>query len=82
MACHTLVHELGRKQVKTSKELLDIATRHAFGEEVVRATFVLGNVRVAANGGQTVPTKATVKSARKGVKGGKKEQSDDPIASP
>jgi hypothetical protein len=39
--CHTLVHELGRRQPSTTKELLDIATRHASGEEVVRAAFIL-----------------------------------------
>jgi hypothetical protein len=29
------VHELGRDQPKTTKEMLDIATRRAFGEEAV-----------------------------------------------
>jgi hypothetical protein len=28
----TLVHELGRNQPKTTKELLDITTYHDFGE--------------------------------------------------
>jgi hypothetical protein len=27
--CQTLVHELGRDQLKTTKEILDIATRHS-----------------------------------------------------
>jgi hypothetical protein len=66
--CRTLLHELGREQPKTTKELLDITTRHAFGEEVVEAAFILGNVGAVANGGQATPTKATVKSARKGGK--------------
>jgi hypothetical protein len=38
--CRTLVHELGRDQPKTKKELLDNATRHASGEEAVGAIFV------------------------------------------
>jgi hypothetical protein len=36
----TLVHELSRDQPKTTKELLDIATQHASGEEAVRVVFV------------------------------------------
>ena len=31
----TLVHKLGRKIPRTTKELLDIATAHAYGEEAV-----------------------------------------------
>jgi hypothetical protein len=34
------MHELGCDQPKTTKELLDIATRHASGEEAIRAVFV------------------------------------------
>ena len=34
-----LVHKLGRKSPRTTKELLDIATAHASGEEAVGATF-------------------------------------------
>jgi hypothetical protein len=45
--CRTLVHELRHEQPKTTKEILDIATRHASSEEVVGAAFVLGNVKVA-----------------------------------
>jgi hypothetical protein len=41
MVCHTLVHVLIRDQPKTTKELLDIATRHASVEEAVGAAFVL-----------------------------------------
>jgi hypothetical protein len=72
--CRTLVHKLNREQPKTPKELLDIATRHASGEEAVGATFVLGNTGEAVNGGRAAPTKATVKGARKDAKGGKKGQ--------
>jgi hypothetical protein len=35
----TLVHKLGRKGPRTTKELLDIATSHASGEDVVRVIF-------------------------------------------
>ena len=37
--CESLVHKLGRKGPRTTKELLDIATSHASGEEVVGAIF-------------------------------------------
>jgi hypothetical protein len=39
--CHTLVHVLICDQPKTTKELLDIATRHASVEEAVGDAFVL-----------------------------------------
>jgi hypothetical protein len=63
MTCRILVHELSHEQPKTTKELLDIATRHASNKEEVGATFILGNARAAANCGRAVPTKATVKGA-------------------
>jgi hypothetical protein len=34
------VHELSRDQLKTTKDLLDIATQHASGEYVVEAVFI------------------------------------------
>ena len=37
--CESLVHKLGRKSPRTTKELLDIATTHASGEEAVVAIF-------------------------------------------
>ena len=37
--CESLVHKLGRKSPQTTKELLDIATNHASGEEAVGAIF-------------------------------------------
>jgi hypothetical protein len=37
--CKELIHELGRKGPHTTKELLDIATNFAFGEEEVGAIF-------------------------------------------
>jgi hypothetical protein len=76
-----LVHTLGREKLKTTKELLDITTQHASGEEVVGATFTLGNVGMAAHGGRATPTKTTIKGARKGAKGRKKGQNADRVAS-
>ncbi len=49
--CRTLVHELSHEQRKTTKELLNIATRHAYGEDAVGATFFIGNMEAAANDG-------------------------------
>ena len=37
--CESLVHKLGRKGPRTTKELLNIATSHASGEEAVGAIF-------------------------------------------
>ena len=37
--CESLVHKLGRRSPRTTKELLDIATSHASGEEAVGAIF-------------------------------------------
>ena len=39
MTCESLVHKLGRKGPRTTKELLDITTSHASGEEAVEAIF-------------------------------------------
>jgi hypothetical protein len=72
MMCRTLVHEIGREPPKTTKELLEITTRHTSSEEAVGAAFIL------ANAGTAMPTKATVKSTRKGAKGGKKGQKCQP----
>jgi hypothetical protein len=68
----TSVHELAHEQLKTTKELINITTRHASGEEAVGAAFILGNTRAAANNGRAAPTKAAIKGDRKGAKGGKK----------
>jgi hypothetical protein len=74
MTCHTLVHELRCDQPNTTKELLDIATRHTASEEAVGAAFILGDGKAAAGGSRATPSKATIKGARKGAKGGKKGQ--------
>jgi len=39
MTCESLVHKLGCKGPRTTKELLDITTSHASGEEAVGAIF-------------------------------------------
>jgi hypothetical protein len=43
------VHELDRGHPNTTKEMLDIATRQAFGEEAVGADFILGNGKMVAD---------------------------------
>ena len=54
MTCESLVHKLGRKGPRTTKKLLDIATSHALGEEVVRAIFdhLKGNARWDEDAGE------------------------------
>jgi hypothetical protein len=37
--CESLVHKLGRKRLRTTKEPFDITTSCALGEEVVRVIF-------------------------------------------
>ena len=37
--CESLVHKVGHKGLRTTKEILDIATSHASGEEAVGAIF-------------------------------------------
>jgi hypothetical protein len=76
--CHSLVHELSHEQPKTAKELLNIATRHASGEEAIGATFTLVEVGVAAGSGRTTPPNITIKGTKKGTKGGKKGQKHRP----
>ena len=39
MTYESLVHKLGHKGTRTTKELLDIATSHASGKEAVGAIF-------------------------------------------
>ena len=39
--CATLIHRLGRRKPRTTRELFDIATDHADGEEAVAATLHL-----------------------------------------
>jgi hypothetical protein len=78
MTCHTLVHELNHDQLKTTKELLDIATRHSSGQQAVEAAFIMGNAKIVASDNHAAPLKATAKSSRKGAKGGIKGQKRRP----
>jgi hypothetical protein len=73
MSC-SLVHEFDREQPKTTKELLDIATRHASGEEAIRAAFTLVEAGAAIGSGRTAPPNITVSSTKKDAKGRKKGQ--------
>jgi hypothetical protein len=45
------VHGLGRDQPKTTKELLNITTRHASDEEALRAVFIQGDRKAAVTPG-------------------------------
>jgi hypothetical protein len=69
----TLVHELGRNQPKTMKELFDIATRHPSGEEVVGAIFIQGSGKAVLDGGRGAPPKATDKEAKSNKRGPKRQ---------
>jgi hypothetical protein len=61
MTCRSLVHELSHEQPKTTKELLDIATRHASGEEAIEAAFTLANAGTTTDSGRATPDKTTAK---------------------
>jgi hypothetical protein len=73
--CHSLVHELGREQQKTTKVLLDIATQHTSGEEVVGAAFTLVNADAATGSGRMTPTSTTVKSTKRALRVGRRGKS-------
>jgi hypothetical protein len=63
MTCHTLVHELDCDQPNTTKDLLDIATRHASSEEAVGVAFAPGDGKAAADDSRAASSKATIKGA-------------------
>ena len=42
MTCESLIHKLGCLKPCTTRDLLDVATNHASGEEAVRAVFNRG----------------------------------------
>jgi hypothetical protein len=69
-----LVHELIRDQPNTTMELLNIITRHASGEEVVEAVFVVGDGKTVPSSSREAPSKATNKGTKKGTKSSKKGQ--------
>jgi hypothetical protein len=66
------VHKLNCNQLGTTNELLDIATRHASGEEAAKAIFVLGDGKMVPSTNWGPPSKATEKGAKKGTKCSKK----------
>jgi hypothetical protein len=71
-SCRTLVNELDRDQPKTTKELLDIATKNASCEEAVGAVFVQGDGKAAPSGNRGAPLKAAGKGAKRSAKGNKR----------
>jgi hypothetical protein len=46
MTCEPLVHALGCETPRTMRELLDVATQYATGEEVIQANFSYRKPRV------------------------------------
>ena len=40
--CESLIHKLGCLKPRTTRDLLDVTTNHAFSEEAVRAVFNRG----------------------------------------
>jgi hypothetical protein len=63
------VHELDRDQSKTTKELLDITTRHTFVEEAVGSIFIQGDRKAVPSGSRGASAKATDKGAKRSAKG-------------
>jgi hypothetical protein len=61
------VHELGRDQPNTTKKLLDIATRHASGEEAVQVAFALGSEKTVPDDSRAALSKATSKGTKNGA---------------
>jgi hypothetical protein len=66
------MHELSCDQPKTTKELLDIATRHASGEEAIRAVFVQSSGKATPNSSWGAPPKATDKGIKRGARSDKR----------
>jgi hypothetical protein len=66
--CQTLVHELRHDQPKITNELLDIATRHASGDEVAGAIFVQSSGKAAPDGSRGVPPKTNNKGTKRAPK--------------
>jgi hypothetical protein len=69
----------GRKGL--SKELLDIATRHASIEEAIGAVVVQGDGKMVPDSSRGTSSKASDKDAKKGAKDGKKGQTRRPNGS-
>jgi hypothetical protein len=68
------MHELDCDQLKTMKELLNIATRHASGEEAIGAVFIQGDGKrspKAVGGHRPKPPAKVLREAPKVAKRGK-----------
>jgi hypothetical protein len=76
--CRTLVHELGCEELKITKELLNIATRHASGEEAVGAIFVQGGNKAVPSGDRGTSATATNKGMKRGIKSDKRAKTAAP----
>ena len=68
--CESLVHKLGRRGPQTTKELLDIATSHASGEEADGAIFDRSDGKTrrdedASEGASNRPAKGKNKKQRR-----------------
>jgi hypothetical protein len=57
--------------LNTTKELLDITTRHISGVEAIRAAFVVGSGETVPGGSWTTLSKASSKGTKDGKKGQK-----------
>jgi hypothetical protein len=66
------VHDLGRDQPKTTKELLDITTQDASGEEAVRDIFIQGAGKAVPDDSRRVPPEEADKGAKRSTKGNKR----------
>jgi len=74
MTWESLVHKLGRKGLRTTKELLDIATSHALGEEAVGAIFDRSNSKARRDEGADEGT-----SNHSAKRKNKKQLCEDPL---
>jgi hypothetical protein len=70
--CRSLVHELSCDQPKTTKELLDIASKHAYSEEAVGAVSMQSSEKATPSGRQGTPAKASDKGAKIGARSDKR----------
>jgi hypothetical protein len=66
------VRELRRDQPKTTKKLVDIATRHASSEEAVRVVFIQSDGRAVPGDSRGAPLKAASKGMKRSAKGTKR----------
>jgi hypothetical protein len=74
----TLVHEHGRDQTKTTKELLDIATPHTSGEAAVGVVYIQRGGMIVPSGKHGALPKAASKGAKRSTKGSKRGKTGTP----